>query len=72
MRWSERSFHSHPRRAIVKMDAILLPYRGLVTSVLADLGMKTSAVFLIQSTLLFAAGSLLHFLIGFCYSRISY
>ena len=45
--------------------------RHLLGSVLADFGTKTSAVFLIQSTLLFAAGSLSHFLIGLYSSRVS-
>ena len=66
------SFHSHPWRAFTKMNAMLQPHRGLVTSVLADFGTKNSIVFLIQSTLLFAADSLLHFLIGLCYSHVSY
>ena len=56
----------------MKTNMMLQPHRGLVTRVLADFGTKTSVVFRIQSTLLFAAGSLLHLLISLCSSCVSY
>ena len=56
-------------------DAAATPWFGIkLAYILADFGKKTSTVFLTQSTLLFvtARGSLLHVLIGLCYSRICY
>ena len=65
-----------PLERFRETDVMLQPHRGLVliklAYILADFGTKTSAVFLLQSTLLFVAGSLLHFLIGLCSSRVCY